>query len=97
MQHPPHDFSRPPRSILKHRKYWKASEFRNWLLYYSLSSELPPLFAHHHALLVCSIHMLLQDKLKEIQIQVAEDMLMAYYELFPQLYGKINCTLILTS
>lgn len=96
MQHPPHDFSRPPRSIIKHRKYWKASEFRNWLLYYSLpllSDVLPPLFVHHHALLVCSIHILLQDKLKEVQIQVAEDMLTAYYELFPELYGKINCTL----
>ncbi len=28
-QCPPHDFSRAPRSILKHRKFWKASEFRN--------------------------------------------------------------------
>jgi hypothetical protein len=96
MQRPPHDFSRPPRSIIKHRKYWKASEFRNWLLYYSLpllSDVLPPLFVHHHALLVCSNHILLQNKLQEVQIQVAEDMLAAYYELLPELYGKINCTL----
>lgn len=27
MQYPPHDFSRAPRSILKHHKFWKASEF----------------------------------------------------------------------
>lgn len=35
-QRPPHDFSRIPISIKKHRKFWKASESRNWLLYYSL-------------------------------------------------------------
>ena len=34
-QRPPHEFSRIPRSIEKHRSYWKASELRNWLLYYS--------------------------------------------------------------
>ena len=35
-QRPPHDFTRPPRSLAKHLSYWKASEFRTWLLYYSL-------------------------------------------------------------
>ena len=46
LQTPPHDFSRAPRSIEKHRKFWKASEYRNFLLYYSLpilSSTLPPI------------------------------------------------------
>ena len=33
---PPSEFSRPPRSIHKHFKYWKASELHYWLLYYSL-------------------------------------------------------------
>ena len=32
-QRPPHDFSCSPRSIVKHRKYWKASEFRNFIPY----------------------------------------------------------------
>lgn len=69
-QHPPHDFSRPPRSIL-HHKYWKASEYKNWLLYYSLplmSGVLPPLYLHHFALLVCSMHILLQESIKEVEI-----------------------------
>lgn len=95
-QHPPHEFSRPPRSILKHRNYWKASEFRNWLLYYSLpllSDVLPPLYFHHYALLVCSMHILLQVKLTEVQIQAAEEMLLAFYELLPELYGNTSCTL----
>lgn len=95
-QQPPHDFSRPPRSIKKHRKYWKASEFRTWLLYYSLPlllDVLPALYIHHHALLVCAMHILLQDKLQEVQIQVAEEMLAVYYELLKELYGEVNCTL----
>lgn len=94
-QHPPHDFSRPPRSIL-HHKYWKASEYRNWLLYYSLpllSGVLPPLHLHHFALLVCSMHMLLQECVKEVEIRAAEDMLTKFYELLPELYGNECCTI----
>ena len=29
-QCPPHEFTHPPRSVLNHRNYWKASELRNW-------------------------------------------------------------------
>ncbi len=32
-QRPPSEFSRSPRSIIKHFKYWKASEIRNWLCF----------------------------------------------------------------
>jgi len=96
-QCPPHDFSRAPRSIANHRKHWKASEFRNWLLYYSLpllvSINMPPLYLHHFALLVCSIHILLQPKLTETQIKAAEEMLQDYYLLLPDLYGISSCTL----
>ncbi len=95
-QSPPHDFSRAPRSIEKHRRFWKASEQRNFLLYYSLpilSSILPPLYFHHYSLLVCAMHILLQSKLTEIQIQAAEVMLFDYYKLLPELYGEKSCTL----
>ena len=95
-QRPPHDFSRAPRSIEKHRKYWKASELRNWLLYYSLpllSSVLPPLYLHHFSLLVCAMHILLQSQLSTVQIQAADDMLVAFYELLPELYGDTSCPL----
>ena len=77
-QKPPHEFSRPPRSIAKHRRHWKASEFHNWLLYYSLpilTAILPPLYFHHYALLVCSMHILLQARLNESMITAAEGML----------------------
>ena len=61
-QRPPKEFTRPPRSISKHLKYWKASEIRYWLVYYSLPlllDHLPPLYWHHFALLVCALHILL--------------------------------------
>ena len=83
-QRPPHDFSCIPRSIEKHQKFWKASEFRNWLLYYSLPlliNVLPPLYLHHFSLLVCAMHILLQSQLSEIQIQAAEEMLVTFYDL----------------
>lgn len=47
-QQPPHELSRPPRSIEKHLKYLKASELRSWLLFYSLPlllDNLPALFS----------------------------------------------------
>lgn len=95
-QRPPHDFSRAPRSILKHRKFWKASEFRNWMLYYSLPllmNVLPPLYLHHYALLVCALHILLQERLTEAKIQAVGEMLVDYYNLLPELYGDRSCTL----
>ncbi len=95
-QRPPHEFSRVPRSIEKHRKYWKASELRNWLLYYALPlllHVLPPLYLHHFALLVCAMHILLQSQLTTVQIQAADDMLAAFYDLLPELYGDTSCPL----
>ena len=95
-QRPPHEFSRVPRSVEKHRKYWKASELRNWLLYYSLPlllTILPPLYLHHFSLLVCAMHILLQSNLTTVQIQAADDMLTVFYELLPELYGATSCPL----
>ncbi|SMN01744.1 hypothetical protein SPONN_11 [uncultured Candidatus Thioglobus sp.] len=95
-QRPPHDFSRAPRSIGKHRHHWKANEFRNWLLYYSLPilvSFLPPLYFHHYSLLVCAVHILLQAELTECKVQAAENLLADFYALLPELYGPTSCTL----
>ena len=92
---PPSEFSRPPRSIKKHLNYWKASEFRNWLHFYSLPillNYLPSLFWHHFALLVCSMHILLSDSITVEQIDAAEQMLVDFCLLLPQLYGEKSCT-----
>ena len=93
-QRPPHEISRCPRSIL-HRNYWKASELKNWLLYYSLpllQGYLPPLYLHHFALFVCAVHILLQEKITSDQINAAELMLNEFYDMVPDLYGDKTCT-----
>ena len=94
-QCPPHDFTRAPRSIKRHRSYWKASEFRNFL-YYSLPllvDILPPLYLHHYGLFVCAMHILLQARVSGTQIQAAQSMLDDFYVLLPELYGNQMCVL----
>lgn len=62
-QRPPLCFNRTPRS-LKLRRYWKASEWEAWLLYYSLpclKGILPAEFLEHFALLVSSVYILLKS------------------------------------
>ena len=91
-QKPPAEFTRAPRSIQKHLKYWKASEIKYWLLYYSLPlllGKLPSLFWHHYALLVCSLHFLLKSEISAEEVDAAEQMLSDFYELMPELWGKI--------
>ena len=59
---PPHEFHRSPRSIADSVKYWKTSEFRAWLLFYSLpivAPYLPAEYAQHYSLLVYAMHILL--------------------------------------
>lgn len=94
-QRPPSDFSRPPRSLKRHMKYWKASELRNWLLFYSLPlllEFLPPIYLHHYALLVCSLHILLQECITANLISTAEVMLQDFGRMLPELYGDKSCT-----
>jgi hypothetical protein len=72
-----------------------ASELRSWLLYYSLPlllRYLPALYFHHYALLVCAIHILLQDTLSEEDISAAECALTDFLSLLPSLYGDKGCT-----
>ena len=94
-QKPPHEFSRPPRSISKHLSYWKVSELRTWLLYYSLPlliDYLLSLFWHHYALLVCAMHILLGDRVSQVEVDAAEQMLIDFCLLLPDLYGESSCT-----
>lgn len=95
-QRPPHELTRPPRSIKLHLSYWKASEFRSWLLFYSLPlllHILPPLYFHHFSLLVCSIHLLLQTRASVVQTHAAEEMLQDFCSFLPELYGVSSCTM----
>ena len=94
-QHPPHEFSRPPRSINKHLSYWKAHEFHSWLLFYSLPvllDHLPSLYLHHFSLLVTAMHILLNAELSHAQLAAAEEMLNLFCSFLPELYGDRFCT-----
>ena len=94
-QCPPSEFSRPATSIRRHVTYWKASELRSWLLFFSLPLLLyflPSLYFHHFALFVCSIHILLQDCLSTTQINATEEILCDFLTLLPELYGEKSCT-----
>ena len=95
-QRPAHEFTRPPRSIRSHLSYWKASEFRSWLLvlfsspsYKLSSSTIFPSFC----LVVCSMHLLLQKRVSRSMCNTAEEMLKDFYDLVPELYGLSMCTM----
>ena len=85
---PPQEFRRSPRSV-KMMKQWKASEYRAWLLYYSLpvlSNLLPSDYIYHLALLVSAMHILLGDAIQSSDIDIAHELLVSFYELVPKLY-----------
>ena len=91
---PPQEFRRTPRSVTA-MKQWKASEFRAWLLFYSLpvlSDLLPADYIYHLALLVSAIHILLGDAIKTADIDIAQEQLELFYKLAPQLYPAKICT-----
>lgn len=93
---PPHDFRRTPRSILT-SKYWKAAEYRAWLLYYSvpiLSNYLPRDYIYHLSLLVTAMHILLGNTICiPDDLEAAHLMLTHFYELIPSLYPQTMCTM----
>ena len=86
---PPNNITRLPRSIKDHLKYWKASEFRSWLLYYSLPllKEIQTEdYFQHYLLLVNAIFILLQDSIMPVDIDRSEKMLKHFNYLFAALY-----------
>jgi len=78
---PPLTITRTPRSIQEHRAYWKASEYRAWLLFYLIPvmlSILPQEYLAHHMLLVEAIYLLLQDAIDHTEIAKAELLIQHY-------------------
>ncbi|XP_030231849.1 uncharacterized protein LOC115557858 isoform X3 [Gadus morhua] len=91
---PPVEITRTPRSLTE-RKFWKASECRAFLLFYSLpvlKGILPARFWNHLFLLVFGIYTLLQDTIKTKSIQMAELAFTKIVIEFQRLYGKNNMT-----
>ena len=72
---PPSVISWKPRAISEHFKYYKASELRSFLLYYSLpvlSGILSLEYWNHFMLLSTSIYILLQSSIFEEQLQYCQ-------------------------
>lgn len=87
---PPAAVKRMPRPM-KERKFWKAKEWENWLLFYSL----PVLegIAHskcvqHWACLVEALHIMLQKEIAPAQLAVCEELLLEFHVRAELLYGK---------
>ena len=55
---------------------------------------MPPLYYFHHSgLLVCAMHIVLQNQISSALVQAAQDMLDDFYLLLPELYGNQICVL----
>ncbi|XP_039308606.1 uncharacterized protein LOC105204984 isoform X2 [Solenopsis invicta] len=98
---PPCEVTRTPRSI-QDRQLWKASEWKNFLLYYSLLCVLdiiPPVYAKHWSLLVFSMHIYLKDKIDKNELKIAKKALQKFVFKVETLYGqefvKFNVHLLL--
>lgn len=89
---PPNFISRAPASIFK-LKFWKASEFRSWLFYYSaavLFNILPSIYFQHHLLLVETIYTLTSESISPESLDKCEVMLNYYVCMFSVLYGEAH-------
>jgi hypothetical protein len=87
---PPKEIRRLPRSLID-SKFWKASEWRSFLLFYSpvvLQGEFPDTkYYKHWMLLVNGVLMLLQKKISKENVALAHLCLMKFVIQIPKLYG----------
>lgn len=94
--HPTLDVSRLPRSISLELKYWKASEFQNFLLFYGLPLLKDVIDEErwlHYSLFVSAIFILLQDGITENDLKKAEKMIEEFCRRFEELYDICFMTL----
>ena len=92
---PPHEFHRSPRSIESSLLYWKASEYRVFLLFYAipvLKNYMPSEYILHLSLLVFAVHTLLSDSINVEVLPRVQHYLQLFYNLIPELYGNELCT-----
>lgn len=91
---PSSEVNRLPRSI-KTRKYWKASEFRSWLLFYSipvLHEILPSKYLNHWFILVFCIFTLLKSSVSSSEIDLCKALMDVFCMEMGILYGKEQLT-----
>nr|XP_054775430.1 uncharacterized protein LOC129283847 [Lytechinus pictus] len=86
---PPSNVARAPRPISV-RKYWKASEWYSWLLFYGvicLNGILPEEFLQHFIVLVKASFLLLQKSISLADIKQSDVLLFSFVCRFQLLYG----------
>ncbi|KZR98770.1 Uncharacterized protein APZ42_005664, partial [Daphnia magna] len=86
----PNEILRDFRNMSSHLGDWKASEYRNFLLFYSpvaLKKLLPPVYYKHWMLLVSAMRILLQKTVTVSQVENAQLMIYKFIALIPDLYG----------
>ena len=86
---PPTEIYRLPRST-DQLSFFKANEYRAWLLFYSLpvlSEFLPDTYSRHLSSLVSAMHILLSDKILRSDLDIAYRMLSSFYETAGKLYS----------
>ena len=89
------NISRMPRFISHHFKFWKASEFRAFLLFYGpivLRRILDVDYYEHFMLLGEGIYILLKDSVEEEEIYFVQHLFYKFCLTFPYLYdGNRYC------
>lgn len=90
----PEEFNRRPRTLWEF-KFWKATEFRTFLLYAGIIvlknlPGFPPKFYCHFLLLHTAVSILVSERhiYNPSNIEVAHEMLELFLKDFEQLYGK---------
>jgi hypothetical protein len=86
---PPSEIKRLPRSLVT-RCHWKASEWRSFLLFYSvvaLKPVMPSQFYTHWLLLVYSVNTLMSKHVKRSDLLLCDLALHNFVILVPDLYG----------
>ena len=92
---PPSHFRRSPRPVATTLKFWKANEYRAWLLFYSMpivEKFLPSEYVHHWSLLVWSMHILTSSAIEVQLLPIVDQAIDTFYALIPNLYGLQVCT-----
>lgn len=87
---PPSLISRVTHAISK-RKFWKASEYRAWLFFYSLPVMymiLPDVYYQHYVLLCEAIYILNTKSVQPSDIEKSRKLLQHFYFMFPTLYSE---------
>lgn len=88
---PPNSLTRTPRPIKEHRKHFKASELKMWLLHYGpvcVKNVLPNAYYHHFLYLNKGIYLLLSSSISQKDLDDSAKCLQSFCVLTRELYGE---------